>query len=211
MRPSDVITGMVELANRLLVLVGAAAAIVYLTRPQLVDDLVKAEWIQRYKQPILYAAIALIVLNLLPLLQVSLRRRSSSGYMLSRSPGGHARVSVNALRRSLSAAAQSVPDIARTRLFVHRLGAHHFKVVALYWIPEGENAITLGERLRLVLKRRLGELVALGPKDRVEIEVDLAGMYKRAAQVESAKAEPAPRTQRDFHGPVYPVDGVEGA
>jgi hypothetical protein len=203
---------MVELANRLLVLAGAGLTIVYLARPELVKGLLTSERIERYRRPILYAAIALVVLNLLPILLVPFRRRASSGFMLSRSPGGQARVSVHALRRSLSAAAHSVPDISRTRLAVHRLGSHHFKVVALYWIPEGENAITLGERLRLVLKRRLGELVALGPKDRVDIAVDLAGMHRRrSAQVEAPRVEPAPRPQRDFHGPVYPVDGVEGA
>lgn len=211
MRPSDVVTGMVEIANRLLALAVAGMVIAYLVRPELVQDVLNAQWLERHRRYLLIGAIAFLVLNLLPLVQVSLRTRGSSGYMLSRSPGGQARVSVNALRHSLIVAAQSVPDIVRTRVRVHRLSLNHIKVVVLYWIPEGENAITLGERLRVVLKRRLAELVALAPKDRVDIELDLAGVQKRAALPEPQKVEPARRPERDFHGPVYPVDGVEGA
>ncbi|MFO0982114.1 MAG: hypothetical protein U1E76_10305 [Planctomycetota bacterium] len=210
MKPADLILGVIDLVNRVVALVLGGVVLIYLLRPQWLAEWLVPERIEQAREPLLWGAGALVAANLLPLLQVSLKPRGHGGYLVSRSPGGHSRVSVGALRKSLAAAAHSVPDISRTRLGVQRLSPTHFKVVSLYWIPEGENAITLGERLRLVLKRRLAELVALGPKDRVDIQVDLAGVMKRGAP-SVGRAEASRRAESAFHGPVYPVDGIEGA
>ncbi|MEW6745586.1 MAG: hypothetical protein AB1486_22780 [Planctomycetota bacterium] len=206
MRFFSVAHGVVAFVNRVLVLSLATALVLYYLFPALFAGVSLRAFVDSERSAGLWIAAALAAANLVPLLDVAFRHRGHGGYIVSRSSAGPARVSLQALRRSLQSVADSVPGVRRARLMVQRLSPRHYRIGARYWIRDNENAIVVGERLRLVLQRRLAELVSLDERHRIDIEVSLAGLLASEAGA-VPPARPAEETPKAFQGPVYPVDG----
>ncbi len=158
-------------------------------------------------------AIVLLVLNLniIQFILYTMWNSQVRRYISSKTTSGTARVSLDALERSLGAAAHGVPEVSRCRLKVYRTGAKRYKVEVHFWIPDEVNVINISEKLRLILKKRFTELVSVEPDDRVFFEISLAGIKGRKRMGPFSAAGP-PKDGIDtsggqFKGPVYPVDG----
>ena len=92
---------------------------------------------------------------------------------------------------------------------VLRVGRNRFRVHVRYLVRNARDAAGAAEHLRIVLKKRFAELVALDPGDRVDFDLDLAGIVRFDPPSPEPKrlAPPALRTPDRFEGPVYPVEG----
>jgi len=164
-------------------------------------------------QPItaLVVAAVLVVLNL-NVVQFSLYSFSQTparAFITSRAPGGTTRIALSAVQRALRATANQVPEIARAKVRVKRVGRSRFQVHVRYHVRDVSDAGTAAEHLRLVLKKRFSELVVLDPKDRVDFDLDMAGIKKVDGAVPEPmklQAPPDVMSTESFKGPVYPVE-----
>lgn len=200
-----------NLVNRLIVLGLAGMAVVDLVRDD--SHLLESAVGVVLREPV-FALIGVSVLVILNLNVVqfsidSLRRTPARAFITSHTPGGRSRVAISAIQRALRATAAHVPEIARAKLSVRRIGRSRFRVHVRYLVRDVRNAGTAAEHLRLVLKKRFAELVILDPKDRVDFDLDLAGIVKvdGASEPKRLPAPPDVVTRDSFHGPVYPVEG----
>ena len=168
-------------------------------------------FLYRHRFCFLPVAVVLLVLdlNLLQFLAYMAWNSREKRFIPSRTTSGSARVSLDALERSLQAAARGVPEISRCRLRVFRVGARRYKVEVQFWIPEAVNVVNISEKLRLVLKKRFSELVSVEPGDQVFFEITLAGIRRRkgAAPFRGDGGRSGPDRRLPFTGPVYPVEG----
>lgn len=154
--------------------------------------------------------LLVLELDLIQFVLYSLANAPSRAYIASRTAGGQSRVALSAIERALRATAAQVPEIARSRIRVQKLGANRYRVHIRFWARGVHDAGSAAEHLRLVLKKRFSELVVLDPKDKVSFDLDLAGIRGRAALPQRPKALPAPHEDppsESFRGPVYPVGG----
>lgn len=201
--------------NRLLVLAFAVAVIWDLVRdggPETGVVQGVADWVAAEPVLALVAAAALVLLNLnvVQFSLYSLTHTPGRSFITSPSPGGRSRVALSAIQRALRATASQVPEIARARVRVARTGRHRYRVHVRYLVRDVRNAGPAAEHLRLVLKKRFSDLVLLDPKDRVEFDLDLAGIVRvDGAPVEPKKLQAPPDVVNTdvFKGPVYPVEG----
>lgn len=201
--------------NRLLAL-GLAGTLIYdLVREPPAGEqalLVRAlEFVLAQPVPSLVVASVLVVLNLnvVQFSLYSLAQTPARAFITSRAPGGTTRVALSAIQRALRATANQVPEIARAKVRVRRLGRNRFQVHVRYLVRDVRNAGTAAEHLRLVLKKRFSELVVLDPKDRVDFDLDLSGIVRvDGAPVEPKKLQAPPDVlaPESFKGPVYPVE-----
>lgn len=192
--------------NRIVIL-GIAAVVVsdLLTQDELVTIERGLELVGSHKDVTIAIGVVLVVLNL-NLVQFGLfclQNTSSSSYIHSRTVGGNSRVALTAVKKALKSTARQVPEISRSKIQVERLGRNRYRVHIRYWVADVIHAGSAAEHLRLVLKKRFSELVVLDPKDRVEFDLDLAGIVSRTTLAKKKLAAPA---EKAFKGPVYPVD-----
>lgn len=170
------------------------------------------DWIAAHPRFALGIAIGLLALNLnvVQFLLFSLVNRPGKAFIESKTPGGQSRIALSAIEAALDATARQVPEISRSRIRVLKLGANRFRVHIRYRVKNVAEAGNAAEHLRLVLKKRFSDLVVLDPRDRVEFDLDLAGIDGLRSPVparrELAKPDAAPRDP-SFKGPIYPVDG----
>lgn len=171
------------------------------------------DFLLEYKTVFALAALLVIILNLniLQFVIFSVWNTDVRRYISSKTSHGTARVSLDAVERSLIMAAKQLPEIEKTRLRVYRIGAKRYKVEVRFWIPENCNALNINEKLRLILKKRFSELVSVEPDEKVFFEINLAG-FKRQRRMSGALPSGPPRdaidpSRRHFKGPVYPIDG----
>lgn len=201
--------------NRLIVL-GLAVAVVHGLVQTPGEEgtsllMVVADWIQR--EPILAIAVTVVLvvlnLNVIQFSLFSLSHTPDSAFITSKADGGRSRVALSAIQRALRATAGQVAEIARPRIKVVRVGRHRFRVHARYLVRDVRNAGSAAEQLRLVLNKRFAELVVLDPKDRVEFDLDLAGILRSGPVAEQPRRLPPPDvvSPESFKGPVYPVEG----
>ncbi len=200
-----------NLVNRVIVLGLAGAIVVDLVRD---ESHVLASGVGIVLREPVFALVAVSLLVVLNLNVVqfsidSLRRTPARAFITSHTPGGRSRVAISAIQRALRATAAQVPEIARAKLSVLRVGRNRLRVHVRYLVRDVRNAGTAAEHLRLVLKKRFAELVILDPKDRVDFDLDLAGIVKvdGAPEPKRLPAPPDVVTRESFHGPVYPVEG----
>lgn len=198
-------SGLTSIVNRLVVL-GLAAIVA--SELLLQDGLPTIdrglELVSTHKDiAVALAAVLLILnLNLVQFVLFCLANTTSSAYIHSRTVGGNSRVALAAVKKALKSTARQVPEISRSRIRVERLGRNRYRVHIRYWVADVIHAGSAAEHLRLVLKKRFSELVVLDPKDRVEFDLDLAGIVSRTVLANKKLAAPSD----SFHGPVYPVD-----
>lgn len=197
--------------NRALAL-GVAAALLYdLLRGDGLPTVARAvDWVAAHPDLAVGIAAGLAVLNLslLQFVLFSIANASSRSYIHSRTVGGNSRVALAAVQKALKSTARQVPEISRSRIRVERMGRNRYRVHIRYWVADVVNAGSAAEHLRLVLKKRFSELVVLDPRDRVEFDLDLAGIVSRTVLQRKKLAAP-PGRDGSFQGPVYPVDSVE--
>lgn len=210
------ITGAV---NRILGLALGLFLLVLIAKPELITssgpdarEVIPVDWLLEFKTSLALIGCLLIILNLnlIQFLLYSLWNTDVRRYISSKTTSGTARVSLDAIERSLKAAAQEVGEIERAKLRVYRIGAKRYKVEVRFWIPVDCNALKINERLRLILKKRFSELVSIEPDEKVFFEINLAG-FKGRKKSSPVRAGGPPRdaidtSQRQFKGPVYPVE-----
>jgi hypothetical protein len=168
-----------------------------------------AQWISQHHGSVTVAAVLLLLLNLnVPqFLLFTLLHRPGRAFIESRTAGGHSRVALPAIQKALSATALQVPEIARSRIRVTKLSAHRYRVHIRYWVKDVHDAGSAAEHLRLILKKRFSDLVVLDARDRVEFDLDLAGIDGLDLKRMPRKTLLAPPpTDAGFKGPVYPVE-----
>lgn len=170
------------------------------------------EWV--LGQPILSLSVAALLtilnLNVIQLVLYSMAQTPGRAYITTRSDGGSSRVALSAIQKALKATASQLPEISKARVKVQRTGRHRFRVHVDYRVREARNAGATAEHLRLVLKKRFADLVLLDPKDRVDFDLDLAGIVKTGADILSQAQLPPPKDTiqtSPFKGPVYTVEG----
>ena len=176
-------------------------------------------WIDTHPQASLAIAgvLAILNLNILQFLLFSLVNAPGRAYIESKSSGGQSRVSLRAIQNALAATALQVPDIARSRIRVLKLGSNRYRVHIRYWVRNVASAGDAAEHLRLILKKRFSDLVVLDPKDRVEFDLDLAGIEGLVLKATNRRELPRPNdrlsdrpSDSGFKGPIYPVEGDNG-
>ncbi len=163
--------------------------------------------------------LVLLNLNILQFLLFMLINSPGRAYIESKAAGGQSRVSLAAIQDALRATALQVPEISRSRIRVLKLGANRYRVHIRYYARTVHDAGNAAEHLRLVLKKRFSDIVVLDPRDRVEFDLDLAGIdglnrkplteIKHLADLKRNEA-PRPRPEPidpSFKGPIYPVEG----
>lgn len=171
-----------------------------------------SNWLSEHSNVGYGAAIVVLALNLnlVQFLLFSLVNRPGKAFIESKTPGGQSRIALSAIEAALDSTARQVPEISRSRIRVLKLGAHRYRVHIRYHVTNVAEAGNAAEHLRLVLKKRFSDLVVLDPKDRVEFDLDLAGIDGLRGAVparrELAKPEAGARDP-GFKGPIYPVDG----
>jgi hypothetical protein len=209
----SILTGIL---NRILILGLSLFLLILLVNPELLpgqEGGLPLDLLIEYKSLLALGAIVLLVLNL-NILQFILHTLWNSDvrrYISSKTTSGTARVSLDAIEKSLQTAAHDVPEVELCKLRVYRIGAKRYKVEVRFWIPDDCNALNINEKLRLILKKRFAELVAVEPDERVFFEINLAGFKGRRGPRPAGAGGP-PRdaidpSKRQFKGPVYPVDG----
>lgn len=219
------ISGLTNVLNRIVVLaislmacvdlyvVLNASGIVLTTSSKLMN------WVETH--PEVSAAIALLLLilnlNIIQFVLFSLVNAPGRAYIESKSTGGQSRVSLRAIQNALAATALAVPDIARSRIRVLKLGTNRYRVHIRYWVRNVASAGDAAEHLRLILKKRFSDLVVLDPKDRVEFDLDLAGIEGLVLKASGRRELPRPNdrltdrpSDSGFKGPIYPVEGDNG-
>jgi len=213
-KPGRMIGSFTAFINRILILLLSAGLLVLAVDPDLAGaaggergPLLSAERVTQFRVLVVIVGAALICLNLnvIQFILYNIWNNETRRYIQSKTASGTARVSLDAIQRSLMATARAMPEIARCRLNVFRVGHTRYKVGVLFWMREGSSVINISEKLRLVLKKRFADLVTISPQDRVDFDITLAGIekVKRAAgRREGASGAPAP-----FKGPIYPVEG----
>lgn len=164
-------------------------------------------------QPVTALVVAAVVvvlnLNVVQFSLYSLSQTPARAFITSRAPGGTSRIALSAIQRALRATANQVPEIARAKVRARRVGRNRYQIHTRYLVRDVRNAGTAAEHLRLVLKKRFSELVVLDPKDRVDFDLDLAGIVRvDGAPVEPKKLQAPPDvlSPESFKGPVYPVE-----
>ena len=164
------------------------------------------DWIKAHPDVSLALLIALVLLNLgiIQFLIYAAANAPKKAYILSRTPGGTSRVALSAVQAALQNTASQVPEIAKPKIRVERTGRNRYRIHIRYLVKDVVQAGNAAEHLRLVLKKRFSDLVVLDPKDRVEFDLDLAGLVKQTQKAQEKL--PAPGDSSSFHGPVYPVD-----
>lgn len=206
--------------NRILCLALGLLILLVIIKPELMDGLSGEEEgfslsgiPHIYKLILVLVALLLLVLNL-NLIQILLYIFWNSEvrrYITSKTTSGTARVSLEAIERSLIAATKGLPEITRCKLRICRIGAKRHKVEVLFWISEDCNVLNISEKLRLLLKKRFSELVSVEPDERVFFEISLAGIIKRKKKASYSAIGPPKdaidASKRQFKGPVYPVGG----
>lgn len=204
------------LANRVLL---AAASVAVLWDVLLADEpgrlplLERAlAWAAAHPTPIWIGAVVLLVLelDLVGFAAYCLMRSPERAYIVSRAEGGRTRVALAALERALQAAAQHVPNVSKAKVRVRRTGRHRYRVHVRYRVADVARANQAAEALRQLLRRRLGELVVLDAKDRVEFDLDLQGLERAALRSEPPRRLPRPAgsaQSEHFRGPVYEAEG----
>ena len=216
-RITGAITG---LLNRVVCLALSVFILVVIIKPEILDSFSAEEGGEHLsgvsyslKLILVLGALLLIVLNL-NLVQILLFVFWNSEvrrYIASKSTSGTARVSLDAIERSLIATTKGIPEITKCRLRIYRIGAKRHKVEVLFWISEDCNVLNISEKLRLLLKKRFSELVSVEPDERVFFEISLAGIQKRKNKASYASMGPPKdaidASKRQFKGPVYPVGG----
>jgi len=170
------------------------------------------QWCADHRRVAIGCGIGLVLLNLnvVQFLLFTLVNRPGRAFIESKTPGGQSRIALGAIQSALAATALQVPEISRSRIRVLKLGANRYRVHIRYFVRNVAEAGNAAEHLRLVLKKRFSDLVVLDPKDRVEFDLDLAGIdglrTRLPARRELAKPTEDPRDP-SFKGPIYPVDG----
>lgn len=176
-------------------------------------------WIERNPEVSVSVALLLVILNLniLQFVLFTMVNAPGRAYIESKSTGGQSRVSLRAIQNALAATALAVPDIARSRIRVLKLGTNRYRVHIRYWVRNVASAGDAAEHLRLILKKRFSDLVVLDPKDRVEFDLDLAGIEGLVLKPSGRRELPRPSdrvtdrpTDSSFKGPIYPVEGDNG-
>ena len=219
-RSGRILGAVTAAVNRILCIALAVLLLVVVVKPELlsgsehksIDELV-AEFIARYEIALAAAGLVLLVLNLsvIQFLLFLFWNSEVRRYISSKTSGGKARVSLDAIERTLATTARNVPEVSKCRLRVYRIGAKRYKVEVLFWIPDDCNVLNITEKLRLILKKRFAQLVTVEADERVFFEISLAGIRRRRRRILPHMAGGPPRDGIDargqFKGPVYPVDG----
>lgn len=210
-----VISGLTGLLNRVLALAIAAGAVTLAVSPELAGvaggdhpPLVSVETVKKFRVLIAVVGILILSLNLnvVQFVLFNVWNSDTRRYISSKGASGTARVSLDAIQRSLVAVARSMSEIARVRLEVYRTGHTRYKVEVMFWMREGPNVINISEKLRLVLKKRFAEIVSISPQDRVDFDITLAGIHRTRPQTGTSAHAPD-GSPGQFKGPVYPVEG----
>ncbi len=210
-----VISSLTGLFNRVLALAIAAGAATLAVSPELAGvaggdnpPLVSVETVERFRIVIAVLAVLILCLNLnvIQFVLFNVWNSESRRYISSKGASGTARVSLDAIQRSLVAVARSLSEIAKVKLEVYRTGHTRFKVEVMFWMREGPNVINISEKLRLVLKKRFAEIVSISPQDRVDFDITLAGIHKLRPLIRS-EGRGSDVSPGQFKGPVYPVEG----
>jgi|GEM_PF-2316972 len=215
-KPGRTISGFTTFFNRVLIILLSAGLIVLVSDPKLAGGgdgnsapLVSAERVIEFKAVLIFLAAVLLCLNLniFQFVLFNIWNIESRRYIATKTASGTAKVALDAIQRALSSTARAMPEIARCRLEVHRVGHTRFKVSILYWIRDGRSVINISEKLRLVLKKRFSELVTISPQDRVDFDITLAGIQKPKRKGSEPQRSGVGGLLTDFKGPVYPVEG----
>jgi len=214
-----IVSLLTAIVNRVIVLCLAGGVIFELVRdvePGEPGAFSPFSWIEAWvlAEPMLAitAAVVLLILNL-NVVQFSIYSLSTTpdaAFITSRTQGGRSRIALSAIQRALRISAAQLAEITRARVRVQRIGKHRFRVHVRYRVRDVKNAASAAEHLRLVLKKRFSELVILDPKDKVEFDLDLAGIVRSGRRPPVPKQLPAPpdvELGESFRGPVYPVEG----
>lgn len=215
-KPGRVISGFTVFLNRVLILLLSVAMLALVIDPTLFSSadgsgpaILSEEWLVRYRVLLIVISALLICLNLnvIQFIMFNLWNAEGKRYIASKTASGTARVSLDAIQRSLTNTAVALPEIARCRLNVLRTGHTRYKVIVLFWMREGRSVINISEKLRLVLKKKFADLVTVSPQDRIDFDITLAGIQKTKKGGESGYAGGVSGRPADFKGPVYPVEG----
>ncbi len=215
-----VIGGFTGFVNRFLILILSAICVTLAVKPELAGvaniaqdaegtaPLLCAETVEKYRFLIAAAALVLFILNLnvVQFIFFNIWNNDSRRYIASKTASGTARVSLDAIQRSLLATANAMPEIARCRLEAYRIGHKQYKVEVFFWMIEGQAVTNVSEKLRLVLKKRFSDLVSISPQDRVDFDITLAGIQKHKKITGPARGEGVGLAGRFQGRPVYPVD-----
>lgn len=213
-KPARMISGFTIFVNRILILALSVGMVVLAVDPNLAGvsggepaPLITAEKAERFRvmMAVLAAVLLALNLNIVQFFLYNIWNSESRRYIASKTASGTARVSLDAIQRSLMASANAMPEIARCRLEVYRIGHTRYKVSCLFWMLEGRSVINISEKLRLVLKKQFSDLVSISPQDRVDFDITLAGMLKQKKPAGGPQKGAA--VQAPFQGPVYPVEG----
>ncbi len=212
-KPGRVIGGFTSFIDRFLILVLSVGLLVLAVDPGLAGTagegaapLVTVETLIRFRVLIIVSAVILLCLNLniIQFVLFSIWNNENRRYIASKTASGTARVNLDAIQRSLKAAAVAMPEIVKCNLRVYRVGHTRYRVSVLFWMREGRSVINISEKLRLVLKKRFADLVSISPQDRVDFDIVLAGIRKSK---KGSGQERAADAMAQFKGPVYPVEG----
>lgn len=217
-----VVSLLTSIVNRVIVLALAGGVVFELVRDPVPGGLGSSgspgafAWLETWVlgEPMLAitAAVVLVVLNL-NMVQFSIYSLSTTpdaAFITSQTQGGRSRIALTAIQRALRVSAAQIGEIARVRIRVLRSGKHRFRVHVRYRVLDVKNAGSAAGHLRLVLKKRFSDLVILDPKDKVEFDLDLAGIVRSGKAPPVPKKLPAPPDVvlgASFKGPVYPVEG----
>ena len=213
-KPGRMISGFTAFINRILILLLSAGLLVLAVDPDLAGTaggergpLLSAEKVEQIRVLAVIVGVALVCLNLnvIQFVLYNIWNHETRRYIQSKTASGTARVSLDAIQRSLMATARAMPEIARCRLSVFRVGHTRYKVGVLFWMREGSSVINISEKLRLVLKKRFADLVTISPQDRVDFDITRAGIEKQKRV--GGQKQAAPGTPTPVKGLVYPVEG----
>ncbi|MBI4880099.1 MAG: hypothetical protein HY812_10650 [Planctomycetes bacterium] len=202
--------------NRLIVLAATGALVSDLVRepeagaPGLLSSAVDLALAEPVAAVSAAALLILLNLNVVQFTLYSLANTPARSFITSQAHGGKSRVALSAIQRALQATALQVHEVARARVRVHRAGRKRLRVHVRYKVREVLDAGTAAEHLRVVLKRRFSELVVLDPSERVEFDLDMAGIRSMRGAAPAPKRLPPPPDvvpTDAFKGPVYPVEG----
>ncbi len=215
-KPGRMISGFTVFLNRVLILLLSAALVALVIDPSLFNvtggdspAFLSEEWLVRYRVLLIVVSAVLICLNLnvIQFIIFNLWNAEGKRYIASKTASGTARVSLDAIQRSLTNTAIALPEIAKCRLNVLRTGHTRYKVNVLFWMREGRSVINISEKLRLVLKKRFADLVTVSPQDKIDFDITLAGIQKTKKGGSTEYAGSVAGRPADFKGPVYPVEG----
>lgn len=151
------------------------------------------------KWPVFFAAIALLLGNLLWLVRRG--PKPEADFIESATDSGPVRVARDALVLGLRHAGEAVTEVTRFRVEVRTGRGGRVTVRAAFHCAEGSSNLIVGQRLRQALRDRFDAMVRPLDGSKPEFELVFAGFHGKLSNATNDAADAV-----TFTGPQYPIE-----